>query len=135
MERLDIGQRELRVQVEEVLARASASGGVVIGRGGMVVLRTVPWALHVQRNGPAEARISQAMAAEGVDRTIAAHRQKREDRARIDYVRDAYGVDGRDPRFDHLMLDSTSLDLDVCVDLIVTASRARSREPRPSPPI
>jgi hypothetical protein len=32
------------------------------------------------------------------------------------------------------MLDSTALDLDTCVELIVTASEARVRDPRPSPP-
>jgi hypothetical protein len=33
-----------------------------------------------------------------------------------------------------MMLDSTALDLDTCVDLIVAASRARARHPAPSPP-
>jgi cytidylate kinase len=135
MERLDFEHRDLRAKVEDFLARASISGGVALGRGGMVVLRTVPWALHVHLGGPREARIRQAMTAEGIDRQVAEHRQKREDRARIDYVSSAYGVDGSDPLLYHLMVDSTALDLDVCIDLIVTASRARSRDPRPSAPI
>jgi hypothetical protein len=33
----------------------SVSGGVALGRGGMVVLRDVPWALHVHLGGPPEA--------------------------------------------------------------------------------
>jgi cytidylate kinase len=48
------------------------------------------------------------------------------DRIRIGYVRHAYGVDGEDPSLYHLMIDSTALDLGTCVDLIVTASRARA---------
>jgi hypothetical protein len=32
------------------------------------------------------------------------------------------------------MLDSTAVDLDACVDLIVMAAQARTRQPRPSPP-
>ena len=47
MERLDLNERDLRAHVEAILARVTATGGVVLGRGGMVVLRTVPWALHV----------------------------------------------------------------------------------------
>ena len=50
-----------------------------------------------------------------------------EDRARIEYVRRAYGVDGMDPALYHLMLDSTALSLDACVELIVAASQARRK--------
>jgi cytidylate kinase len=64
------------------------------------------------------------MALEGIDRDTAA-RQRAEDRARRTYVRRAYGVDGDDPSHYHLMIDSTAIDLDTCVDLIVAASRAR----------
>jgi cytidylate kinase len=75
------------------------------------------------------------MRLEGIDRETAERRQEVEDRARIHYVRRAYGVDGEDPSLYHLMLDSTALDLDTCVDLIVTAARARTHHPIPSPPI
>ena len=43
--------------VEEFLARARESGGVALGRGGMVVLRDVPGALHVYLGGHREARV------------------------------------------------------------------------------
>jgi cytidylate kinase len=127
-ERLDLQERRLRAYVEEFLARASLAGGVAIGRGGMVVLADVPWALHVHLGGPREARIQQRMRLEGIDRETAERRQKAEDGARARYVRGAYGVDGGDPSLYHLMIDSTALDLDTCIDLIVTASRARTRQ-------
>ena len=132
-EHLDLQERRLRGHVEEFLARASVSGGVALGRGGMVVLRDVPHALHVQLSGPREARVRQGMALERVDRETAERHQEAEDEARVGYVRRAYGVDGADPRLYHLVLDSTALDLDACVELIVAASRARTRDPRPTP--
>jgi cytidylate kinase len=135
MQRLDMDDRDLRRAVEEVLAGVGTSGGVLVGRGGMVVLRAVPWALHVHLTGPVEARIARVMTVERVERADAERRLQREDRARVEYLRSAYGVDGRDPRLYHLVVDSTALDLDVCVDLIVTASRARSRHPRATPAI
>ncbi len=135
IEQLDADVRSIRGQIEEFLARASISGGVAVGRGGMVILRSVPWALHVYLGGPREARVAQRMALEGIDRATAEGRQKAEDRARISYVSRVYGVDGTDPALYHLMLDSTALDVDTCVELIVTAARARTRHPRPSPPI
>jgi cytidylate kinase len=133
-EHLELLERRLRNHVEEFLAQASASGGVALGRGGMVVLRDVPSALHVYLGGPRDARVRQGMALEEVDRDTAERRQKAEDEIRVGYVRRAYGVDGQDPGMYHLMLDSTALDLDVCVELIVAASRARIRNPGPAPP-
>lgn len=130
-EDVEFYERRLRAHVEEFLARARESGGVALGRGGMVVLRDVPSALHVFLGGPREARVRQGMAIEGVDREIAERRQETEDEARVGYIRRAYGVDGEDPGMYHLVLDSTALDLDVCVELIVAASQARIREPRP----
>jgi cytidylate kinase len=133
-EDLDLHERQLRGHVEEFLARASASGGVALGRGGMVVLCGVPHALHVHLRGPREARVQQGMAIEGLDRETAERRQETEDKARVAYVRRAYGVDGEEPRLYHLILDSTALSLDACVELIVAASKARTRDPRPPLP-
>jgi cytidylate kinase len=133
VERLDVQERGLRGHIEKILAQAAASGGVALGRGGMVVLCEVPWALHVHLGGAREARIRQAMRIDGVERDEAERRQKIEDRTRIEYVRRSYGVDGADPAHYHLMLDSTALELDVCVELIVAASEALRRNPRPLP--
>jgi hypothetical protein len=115
-----------RSETEEFLARASTTGGVLLGRGGMVVLRSVPGVLHVMLGGPREARIEQGMRLEGVDRRTAERRQDANDWARVDYVRRRYGVDPEDPDLFHLRLDSTALDLDACVDVIVAASRSRT---------
>jgi hypothetical protein len=134
VERLDLQERRLRAYIEQFLAEAAVAGGVAMGRGGMVVLRSVPWALHVHLGGPREARVQQRMTLEGIDRETADRRQRAADRSRIAYVRGAYGIDGSDPSHYHLMLDSTALALDACVDLIVAAARARARDPRPSPP-
>jgi hypothetical protein len=124
-EPLDLQEHRLRSGIEETLAGTRDTGGVVIGRGGMVVLRVVPWALHVLLRGDRRARVEQAMALDGVDRQTAEQRQGVEDRARIRYVRHAYGVDGRDPAFYDLVLDSTTIDLDTCVELVATAALRR----------
>ena len=125
IEHLDVQERAVRAHIEEFLARSSESGGVAVGRGGMVVLRSLPWALHVHLGGPREGRLRQRMALEGIDRDTAERRQRAEDTARRRYVRHAYGVDGDDPSLYHLMIDSTAIGLDTCVDLIVAASHAR----------
>jgi Cytidylate kinase-like family len=132
---LDLQERRLRLAIEETLAGMRTTGGVAIGRGGMVVLRTVPWALHVQLAGSRDARIEQGSRFEGIGRDAAQQRQESEDRARRSYVQRAYGVDGKNPDLYHLVLDSTALPLDTCVDLIVAAARARFGQPRKTAPI
>jgi cytidylate kinase len=126
-QRADLQEHQLRRYLKDALARLSATGGVALGRGGMVALAGVPGALHVYLGGSRDARIRRHMTLEGLDREAAEQRVAAEDAARIRYVRDEYGVDGQDPSLYHVMLDSTALDLQTCVDLIVAASRARTR--------
>lgn len=110
---------------ERLLIEAADEGEVVVlGRAGAIVLRDRPGAFHVRLDGPAEARVFQAMRVEGVDEDEARRRQRNSDRARIDYVKHFYRADPRDPRHYHLVLDSTALPLPTCVELIVTAARA-----------
>jgi cytidylate kinase len=132
VERLDLEERRLRAEIEEFLGHASRSGGVVLGRGGAVVLASVPGALHVYLGGAREDRVERVMELQGVDRETAAQRVKANDRARRDYVKSTYGIDGDNPHLYHLMIDAISLGIDVCVELIVTAARARIRREIPS---
>ena len=126
VERLVSEESRLRGEIEEFLVRASQAGGVVLGRGGAVVLASVPWALHVYLGGPRPGRVEQGMEAEEVDRRTAERQVKAHDRARREYVRDFYGVDGDDPKLYHLVLDAVALGVDCCVALIVLASNYQS---------
>ena len=128
VERLDLEQRRLRAEIEEFLAHASRTGGVVLGRGGAVVLAWVPRALHVYLGGARKDRVERVMELQGVDRESAARRVKANDRARRDYVKSTYGIDGDNPHLYHLMIDAGSLSVDVCVHLIVAASESRTRQ-------
>jgi cytidylate kinase len=46
------------------------------------------------------------------------------DRAHAEYVKRFYGADIRDPALYDVVLDSTSINLDTCVELLVTAVRS-----------
>jgi hypothetical protein len=127
VERLDLPQRQLRGEIEDFLAEASRSGGVVLGRGGAVVLATIPGVLHVHLGGDRKARIQRVMELNGIDRETATRRVKANDRARRTYVESAYGIDGSNPSLYHLMIDAIAVGVDVCVDLIVAASESRIR--------
>jgi cytidylate kinase len=115
----------LRV-TEQVIRERAADGMVVLGRAAALVLRDEPGALHVRLDGPRERRVRQAMELEGVDRETAERHMQETDRARETYVRQFYDAEAGDPHLYHLVLDSTALTLDACVELIALATAARA---------
>jgi cytidylate kinase len=127
VERLDLEERRLHGEIERFLADASRTGGVVLGRGGAVVLASVPGALHVYLGGARDGRIERVMSLNRIDREAATRRVDANDGARRDYVRSVYGIEGDDPTLYHLMIDAIALGVDVCVDLIVAASESLAR--------
>ena len=87
---------------------------------------TDPSALHVRLDGPPEARIQRAVSFEQLDEDQARKLLGETDRAREAYVKHFYKCDARDACHYHLVLDSTALELDTCVELIVAAARGSS---------
>ena len=76
VERTSISRNaRLRGYIEEFLARASRSGGVVLGRGGMVVLRAVPGRCTFTWAGPGARASSRRWRIEGIDRETAERRR------------------------------------------------------------
>lgn len=116
-----------RRELEEEVRDFAASGrGVILGRGAAVLLRDDPRALHVLLDGAEDARLEQAMAIEAIDRATAKGRLSRLDRFRRAYFEGLYGVNPRDPGVFHLVLDSTAIPLDDCVELIAGAARRKA---------
>jgi hypothetical protein len=121
-----VDERSFLKTTEEVIREHAAAGsGVILGRAAAVVLSDTPRALHVRLDGPAERRLAQAITLEGVDRETAARHMRETDRAREAYVQQFYGVDARDATLYHMVIDSTALALDACVELIALATAVR----------
>jgi cytidylate kinase len=122
-----VDERSFRRATEEVICEHAVAGsGVILGRAAAIVLRATPGALHVRLDGPVERRLDRAMELEGVDRATAERHMRETDRAREAYVEQFYGADARDAALYHLVIDSTALALDACVELIALAAAARS---------
>jgi cytidylate kinase len=116
---------DFRRATEEVLLRQASTGhGVILGRAAAIVLRDDPGVLRVRLDGPAEARVRQAMRLGGVDEATARETLERLDRTHSDYARQFYGHDIRDTSLYHLVIDGTALAPETCVELILTASAA-----------
>jgi cytidylate kinase len=105
---------------------AARSGGVIVGRNGALILATWPGALHVRLDAAVEQRVERAARSGGITPQRAAKRQRREDDLRADMSIRLYGWDPRDPTRYDLVVNTVSLGLDACVDVIVHASRAKA---------
>jgi len=103
---------------------ADAGGAVILGRAGVFVLKARPDVFHVRLDGEVEARRHAAMSHEGLDYKTAARQQVESDQARRAYVSHFYPRAGawEDPRHYHMLLDSTEISLDTCVELITRAA-------------
>ena len=112
-----------------IVTAAQTTGCVVLGRAGVMVLAGDPVALHVRLNGARDRRIAQAVAlsTEQDDEATVRKLVDDTDRNRKAYFRHFYNVDADDSSLYHLAIDSTVLDFDTCVEIITTATRARSR--------
>ncbi len=101
----------------------ATGGGVILGRAAAVVLGK-GCGFHVRLDGPADRRVRQGAAIEGISEEQAQARQRAADKARTAYVRRLYRADPADASLYHLVIDSTAIPLDMVTELIVTASRA-----------
>lgn len=122
-----ITEQEFRDATESALREYADDGAVILGRAAAVVLRDQPGALHVRLDGPAERRVGQAMIVLGVDRPTAEREMLIADRARETYVKRWYGVDPHDPLCYDLVIDSTRINVDSCVELVALAASQRAR--------
>lgn len=112
-------------KTEGILRRvADTTGGVILGRAGVFVLKNRPGVLHVRLDGEVEARCHQAAARRGIEYAAALKEQRMTDRARLAYIEHFYPRAGwNDPRHYHVVLNSTAMSLDTCTEIIVLAAR------------
>lgn len=123
LRRQDPSEEDYRRETERVLGEATSRGSaVVLGRAGALVLRDRRDALHVRLDGPRERRVAQAKRLGGLDEREARRRLRETDRAREAYVRHFYGAEATDPTLYHLVIDSTAIALDACVEVILAAA-------------
>jgi cytidylate kinase len=101
-------------------------GGVIMGRNAALILATRSAALHVKLDGPLARRIERAAQESGISIERAAKRQKREDQIRADMSLQLYGWDPRRTERYDLVVNTGTMDLDACVEIIVQAARIKA---------
>jgi cytidylate kinase len=101
-------------------------GGVILGRNGALILADRPATLHVLLDGPLSQRIERAAKENGIPIEQAARRQKRDDQVRTDMSIDFYGWDPRETERYDLVVNTGTMDLDTCVNIVVQAARIKA---------
>jgi MFS family permease/cytidylate kinase len=111
-----------RARVVEALDRlAGSSGAVVVGHGAAAALLPRPDVLRVRLEGPASRRLRRAMQVEGLEEAAAKRRLAAADRAHRAYLQHLFAREPEDRELYHLVLDSTVLPSEACVEVILTA--------------
>ncbi len=113
------------VHMMEMVIRDLAQEGnvVMVGRGGQVVLRDTPRALHVQIVAPFQQRVAILVEREGIEKREASARLRAADRARRDYLRRYHRVDWLDPTLYDLVINTAKIPPPLAAELIVNTYR------------
>ena len=120
---------ELVLENTRIVQEQASQGGVITGRNGAMILANWPGALHVKLDGPLAQRIERAAREAGIDIQRAARRQKREDQVRADMSLQFYHWDPRGTDRYDLVVNSGTMHLDTCVQIIVAAARIKAQSP------
>jgi len=104
---------------------ASSGRIVILGRGGQMILKDVPHALHALCIAPAELRYERLAERDGIDLHEAKHRGEDSDRARAAFYKKFWKVDVEDPRLYDLTIDTSHLSYDAAAEAIVAAARIK----------
>jgi cytidylate kinase len=114
---------EFRDRSEREVEHLRTTGGVIRYGAAVVLLRDDPSVLRVRLDGPFDARVRQGATASGLTETETRSLLERRDAAWAAFHRKLYQADLAETRWYHLILDSTSMDWDLCADLIALAAR------------
>jgi len=122
-------KHKLVIENTATVVEQARQGGVIMGRNGALILANWPAALHVKLDGPLTQRVERAAKDSGIDIERAAKRQKREDQVRADMSIEFYGWDPRQTERYDLVVNTGTMDLDTCVQIIAQAAKVKAGFP------
>ncbi|MCS7253684.1 MAG: cytidylate kinase-like family protein [Armatimonadota bacterium] len=108
--------------IKQLIERLYIRGSVVIvGRGGMVILRDKPRAFHVRLTAPLQWRVENLSSSMGIPKEQAKNEILKCDRKRSLYLRQFYGVDWNDASLYHIVVNVASVGVERAPSVIVNA--------------
>lgn len=121
--RYDALDHEVYVELtKQLIERLYLRGSVVIvGRGGMAILRNKPDAFHVRLTAPLQWRIEHLSASLGISKEQAQSEILKHDRRRSLYLRQFYGIDWDDASLYHIVVNVALVGVERAPSIIANA--------------
>jgi cytidylate kinase len=115
--------------VQETMERFAQEGNaIIVGRGGQMILRDWPTALHVQLYAPSEVRVKRVVERYGISELEAKRRIARSDEQKRLYIRHMHkNANWKDLKHYDLAINTSSICADVAAELIIQAARHREQ--------
>ena len=115
--------------VTSVITEYAAQGqAMIVGRGGQMILRGQPGALHLQVIARFETRVFNTIRREEVKWREAARRVRLADEQRAGYMRRFYDVDWLDSAHYDLVINTDRISPSVAVDMTIHAVQAVEKD-------
>ena len=123
----DIDDQTYARVVRETMERFAREGNaVIVGRGGQIVLRDWPTALHVHLYAPPEVRSQRLMERSNISELEAKRRISASDEQKRWYVRQAHSnANWKDLKFYHLSINTGYVPVEAAVEIITLAAQSR----------
>lgn len=102
---------------------ARQGNAVILGRGGNMLFRSLPYALHIRVIASQKKRIENLMA-RGYSREAAVMVMEKSDNERQSFIRFAFNKNWNDPRFYDFILNMDRLTVETAADMIMRAAGA-----------
>jgi cytidylate kinase len=123
----DIDDQTYARVVRETMERFAQEGNaIIVGRGGQIVLRDWPTALHVHLYAPPEVRMRRLMERSNISELEAKRRISASDERKRWYVRQAHhNANWKDLKFYHLSINTGYVSAEAAVEIITEAAQDR----------
>lgn len=108
---------------------ARLGSAVILGRGGNMLFRSIPYALHIRITASTEKRIRNLVES-GYKREAAVMVMEKSDRERESFIKFAFRQDWDNPELYDVILNMDNLTVDTAVDMILCAARAKETQDR-----
>jgi Cytidylate kinase-like family len=114
----------LRNLTKVILTLGRHGKGVIVGRGSQFILDAKK-TLRVRVIAPLDARVRRIATREGLSRAEARAMALKVDSERTAFHRQHFDLDHSDPHHYDLLLNSTTIPMEACVDIVVRAFRGK----------
>ena len=118
-------QRLMRETMEHF---AQEGNVIIVGRGGQMVLKDWPTALHVRLYAPPEVRVHCLMTRFNISAAVAEQRIKRSDEEKREYIRQMHQyADWSSLKHYHLVINTAAIAPEVATEIIVLAAQHKAK--------